>query len=328
MKLHSRRKFIFNTLALSASTFIGSSLFRKSRAGYYPVIKGNPIIISTWDFGLKANQEAWNMINNRGNALDAVESSIRLIEEDPTNHSVGIGGYPDRDGHVTLDACIMDDRGKAGSVTFLEGILHPISVARKIMEQTPYVMLSGDGALQFALENGFQKTELLTEDSKKAWSNWLKAHNYQPIINRDNHDTIGLLCKDMEGNLSGGCSTSGLAFKMHGRVGDSPIVGAALYVDNEVGAAVTTGLGEMVMRAVSTFLVVELMRNGKTPQEACEEAIYRIIRKEPEYKNNQVGIIALNKEGNIGAYAIQEGFQYAVTSHERNEILNSSSYVK
>jgi isoaspartyl peptidase/L-asparaginase-like protein (Ntn-hydrolase superfamily) len=196
------------------------------------------------------------------------------------------------------------------------------------MEKTPHVMLSGEGALDFALSNGFEKENLLTEDSKKAWEEWLKKMDYHPVINVENHDTIGLICIDAFGQLAGGCSTSGLAFKMHGRVGDSPIIGAALFVDNDTGAAVTTGLGELVMRSLSSFLVVEMMRNGMNPQEACKEAILRIVEKNPEYKDNQVGIIALNKGGKTGAYAIHPGFNYAITTPERHEVIDSDSYLK
>jgi isoaspartyl peptidase/L-asparaginase-like protein (Ntn-hydrolase superfamily) len=289
---------------------------------------GEAVVISTWNFGLKANQEAWKVIENNGKVLDAVESGIRVIESDPKNHSVGLGGYPDRDGHVTLDACIMDPEGKAGSVSFLEGIQNPISVARKIMEETPHVMLSGKGALNFAMEKGFQQTELLTEESKRAWEEWMKKENYHPVINIENHDTIGLLCLDNQGEMAGGCSTSGLAYKLHGRVGDSPIIGAALFVDNEIGAAVTTGLGEMVMRSLSSFLVVELMRNGASPQDACIEAIHRISNKNPEYTNSQVGILALSKSGEIGAYAIQPGFNYAYSTRGNHKLLDSDSLIK
>jgi len=299
-----------------------------SSDGSYGIDEG-PVAISTWDFGLKANEGAWEILQQPdGPALDAVETGIHVIESDPDNHSVGFGGYPDRDGHVTLDACIMDHQGRAGSVAFLEGIVHPLSVARMVMEQTPHVMLAGSGALQFALEQGFQKTDLLTEDSRKAWEEWKKKEKYQPVINIENHDTIGLLCLDRLGNLSGGCSTSGLAYKMHGRVGDSPIIGAALFVDNEVGAAVTTGLGELVMRTLTSFLTVELMRSGATPQAACEEAISRIIQKDPEYQDNQVGIIALAKNGQTGAFSIHPGFSYAITNDNQHEVIQSNSFLK
>jgi N4-(beta-N-acetylglucosaminyl)-L-asparaginase len=286
-----------------------------------------PVVISTWDFGQKANEIAWKYLSEGGRSLDAVEQGIRLIEADQDNLSVGIGGLPDRDGIVTLDACIMDELGRAGSVTFLQEILHPISVARMVMEKTPHVMLSGDGALQFALTNGFEPQNLLTEKSKKAWEEWLVKSQYKPVINIENHDTVGLLALDLQGNLSGGCSTSGLAFKMHGRVGDSPIIGAGLYVDNEVGASVATGLGELVMRSLSSFLVVELMRNGATPQEACEEAILRISKKNPNFKDYQVGIIALNKAGDYGAFGFQPGFTFAIHDEYLNKVITSASLI-
>lgn len=328
MKPYSRRKFILSSLALSAAAAARSSARLVSPS--YPERPGpaGGIVISTWDFGLKANQEAWKVISGNGPALDAVEQGIRIVEADPDNHSVGIGGFPDRDGHVTLDACIMDPSGRAGSVAFLEDIAHPISLARLVMEQTPHVMLAGEGALQFALENGFEKTDLMTLKSRSAWEEWKKTSQYKPVVNFENHDTIGLICMDKGGDLSGGCSTSGLAYKMHGRVGDSPIIGAALYVDNAVGAAVTTGLGEMVMRSLSSFLTVELMRQGYSPQQACEEAVGRIITKNPEYSENQVGIIALDRAGDTGAFAIQYGFSYAITDNARNQVFQAGYFIK
>lgn len=323
----NRRKFLAKSSLVSA----GALMSGKTGLSFPFAINSagpGPVVLSTWDFGLKANEVAWATLTGNGSALDAVEQGIRVVEGDAGNHSVGLGGYPDRDGHVTLDACIMSESGRAGSVTFLEHIVHPISVARLVMEKTPHVMLSGDGALMFALDNGFQKENLLTEESRNAWEEWMKKQDYRPVINVENHDTIGLICADAAGNLSGGCSTSGLAFKMHGRVGDSPIIGAALYVDNEAGAAVTTGLGELVMRSLSSFLAVELMRSGKSPQQACEEAIGRIVAKNSEYKDFQVGILALGKDGMTGAYSIQPGFSYALTSTDRHEVLVSASYLK
>lgn len=297
---------------------------------------GRPVVISTWDFGVAANQAAWAVLKADGYALDAVEAGTRVAEGDVNNHTVGKGGYPDRDGHVTLDACIMDDQGNCGSVAALTDIAHPVSVARKVMEKTPHVMLVGDGALQFALENGFERENLLTPEAEKAWKAWLKEKNYQPVINIENqsfiteklpgnqynHDTIGMLALDAAGRLSGACTTSGLAFKMHGRVGDSPIIGAGLYVDNEVGAATATGVGEAVIRTVGSFLVVELMRQGYTPEEACREAVNRIIQKKPDTaKKIQVGFLALNKAGAYGAYALQSGFSYAVCNQNQQDLL-------
>lgn len=294
-----------------------------------------PIVISTWDFGVAANKAAWEILSTGGRALDAVEKGVHVPEADPENHSVGYGGFPDRDGKVTLDACIMDESGNCGSVAGLEHIMHPISVARMVMEKTPHVFLVGDGALQFALENGFKKENLLTKASEKAWKEWLKTAKYSPVINIENmpgnqynHDTIGMLAIDAKGDISGACTTSGMAYKLHGRVGDSPIIGAGLYIDNEIGGATSTGVGEEVIRNVGSFLVVELMRQGYSPEEACKEAVMRIIKKKPETaKEIQVGFLAINKKGEYGAYAIQKGFTFAVCNeHQKDLIIPGKSH--
>jgi N4-(beta-N-acetylglucosaminyl)-L-asparaginase len=287
-----------------------------------------PVVLSTWNFGVQANEAAWKILSASGRALDAVEAGARIPEADPKNNSVGYGGAPDRDGRVTLDACIMDEFGNCGSVACLEHIMHPISVARKVMEKTPHVMLVGDGALQFALENGFTKQNLLTPESEKAWQEWLKTSQYAPVINVENHDTIGMIAMDSNRNLSGACTTSGLAYKMHGRVGDSPIIGAGLYVDNEVGAATSTGLGEEVIRIVGCHLVVELMRQGYSPEKACRAAVERIVKKQPKKsKDIQVGFLALNTAGEYGAFCLQKGFNYAVYSNAvKNELFDGKSY--
>ncbi len=321
---------------------MGASLLTLNRsafAGIMPQLKSaatKPIVISTWDFGIPANIAAWQILSKGGRALDAVEAGVRVPEADPNNHTVGGAGYPDRDGHVTLDACIMDEFGNCGSVAAMEYIEHPISVARLVMEKTPHVMLVGEGATQFAIENGFKKKKLLTKESEQAWKEWLKKAEYKPVINIENklfapnklpgnqynHDTIGMLALDEKGNLSGACTTSGMAFKMHGRVGDSPIIGAGLYVDNEVGGATSTGVGEEVIRNVGSFLVVELMRQGYSPEDACKEAVNRIIKKKPEKaKEIQVGFLALNKKGEYGAYAIQQGFSFAVCNTDKQDLL-------
>ena len=275
-----------------------------------------PVVVSTWIHGILANEEAWKVLGNGGTSLDAVELGVKTAEADPTNQSVGLGGFPDREGRVTLDACIMNHEQQCGSVAFLEHIVHPISVARKVMEETPHVMLVGKGALQFAEQQGFKRENLLTEASEKAWRKWLEDSRYAPVINVENHDTIGMLALDELGNLSGACTTSGAAYKMHGRVGDSPIIGAGLYLDNEVGSAVATGLGEAVIRSAGASVAVELMRQGYTPQQACEEVIARIISKESNPKSLQVGVIALNKQGQVGGSAIHPGFNYALLSKE------------
>lgn len=287
-----------------------------------------PVVVSTWNFGQAANVEAWKILSSGGRALDAVEAGARVPEGDPRETSVGLGGLPDRDGRVTLDACIMDEFSNCGAVACLEHIVHPVSVARKVMEKTPHVLLTGDGALQFALANGFKKEKLLTKESERAWREWLKTSEYKPKANIENHDTIGIVALDRQSNLSGACTTSGMAYKMRGRVGDSPIIGAGLFVDNEVGAATSTGVGEEVIRIVGSHLVVELMRQGRSPQQACEEAVKRIVKNQPvKSKDLQVGFLALNKQGETGAYALQKGFTYAVYSPEvPNQIVEARSY--
>lgn len=315
-----RRKFIKNSgITLGLSSFSLANLDPDDMSHKAE----KPVVISTWDFGLPANQEAWKILSTGGRALDAVEKGVMVAEADPKNTSVGYGGAPDRDGIVTLDACIMDEHGMAGSVAALQDIMHPISVARLVMEKTPHVILTSEGALQFALSQGFTRTNLLTEGSKKAWEEWLKTSDYKPVINIENHDTIGMIAIDQHGNLSGACTTSGLSYKMHGRVGDSPIIGAGLYVDNDYGAAVCTGLGEVVLRNLSSFLAVELMRNKKSPQKACEIAIERMMAKTPNYKELQVGILAINKKGETGAFSIQKNFTYAKTTSSVNQLFEA-----
>jgi N4-(beta-N-acetylglucosaminyl)-L-asparaginase len=297
----------------------GATMPRNSRASV-PIQK--PIVVSTWKFGLDANKEAWKILAGNGRALDAVEAGARVPEADPNNHSVGMGGYPDRDGHVTLDACVMDEHGNCGSVAALEHIIHAVSVARKVMEQTPHVFLVGQGALDFALSQGFPKEELLTEDSRKAWEKWKSENHYTPL---QGHDTIGILALDTNGNLSGACTTSGTAWKYHGRVGDSPIIGAGLFVDNDIGAATSTGKGESNIKIAGAHTVVEAMRHGATPTEACEEAVRRIAKKQPDYHDFQVAFLALNKNGESGAFAIAKGFQYALTTAAGSTLVDGAS---
>lgn len=291
------------------------------------VFKGG-LVLSTWDAGISANQAAWNALTSGGRALDMAEKGVNDTEADFRNLSVGLGGLPDREGHTTLDACIMDSNGMAGSVMFLEHIKHPASVARRVMEKTPHVQMVGEGAYQFAIAEGFPHDDFVSEEAIKAWKNWLKESQYKPIINIENHDTIGLLAMDQNGDLAGACTTSGLAYKMRGRVGDSPIIGAGLYVDNEYGAATSTGLGEAVVRTCGSFLVVELMRQGATPQQACEEAVIRIQKRHQNFKDFQVGFLAVNKRGDIGAYAVQPGFTYALHKNGENKLFKSDSLIK
>jgi N4-(beta-N-acetylglucosaminyl)-L-asparaginase len=329
----NRRNFLKTAAVGSVGLALNSFVSKETTEVLLETKKVNkPIVLSTWNFGIKANEAAWEILKNNGRALDAVEAGVKIPEGDPTERSVGYGGRPDRDGRVTLDACIMDESSNIGSVACLEFIKHPIAVARAVMEKTPHVMLVGDGALQFALEQGFSKENLLVPDSEKEWKEWLKSSQYKPIVNIENHDTIGMIAMDNNGNLSGACTTSGMAYKMHGRVGDSPIIGAGLYVDNEIGAATATGHGEEVIRIAGCHLVVELMRQGKSPQKACEEAVSRIVKltknRNKNLKDIQVGFIALNKKGEYGSYCVQGGFNYAVNDSSGNKLVDADYFLK
>ncbi|HET9056609.1 MAG TPA: N(4)-(beta-N-acetylglucosaminyl)-L-asparaginase [Chitinophagaceae bacterium] len=308
-----------------------------------------PIVISTWAPNIKANAEAWKILGKGGRALDAVVAGVQIPEADPTDNSVGYGGLPDRDGKVTLDSCVMDENGQCGSVMALEYIMHPVLVAKLVMEKTPHVQLVGEGALQFALAQGFTKENLLTSESEKAWKEWLKTSKYDPMISVNelekkiqnekkdeprqwplpllNHDTIGMVALDANGNLGGACTTSGMAYKMHGRVGDSPIIGAGLFVDNEVGAASSTGVGEEVVKICGSHTVVEMMRQGYSPAAACKEAVRRIVKNNGgKAKNVQVGFLAVNKKGEHGGFAVTKGFTYCVTTSTGSKIVDAKSW--
>lgn len=331
--MNNRRNFLKTAAFASAAVALHSFKGKPEEEISFSSKKGmKPIVLSTWNFGIQANAAAWEILKNNGRALDAVEAGVKIPEGDPTERSVGYGGRPDRDGRVTLDACIMDENANIGSVGCLEFIKHPIAVARAVMEKSPHVMLVGDGALQFALSQGFVRENLLLEESEKEWKEWLKTSQYKPIANIENHDTIGMIALDADGNLSGACTTSGMAFKMHGRLGDSPIIGAGLYVDNEIGAATATGHGEEVIRISGCHLVVELMRQGKSPQKACEEAVSRIVnltrKRNKNLKDIQVGFIALNKKGEYGSYCIQGGFNYAVNDATGNRLIDADYFLK
>lgn len=308
--LHKRRRFLQQLLAMPA---LGSIFWEQ--LGQKPIFPFKPAVIATWGKNVDATAVAWQIIRQNGYALDAVEAGARVAEADPKDTSVGFGGLPDRDGYVTLDACIMDEQGNAGSVCFLENIMHPVSVARRVMEKTPHVLLAGAGALQFALSEGFEEQNLLTDVARKAYETWLIKSEYKPVINAERHDTIGILALDQRQRLCGACSTSGQAFKLRGRVGDSPVVGAGLYVDGSVGAASCSGLGELTLKTLGSFLVVEEMRRGASPQKAAEKAIKRIVEKYPkETEQAQIGFVALDTRGRHGAYSIHPKFNYALNN--------------
>ena len=312
-----RRDFIKS----SAISLVASSSILTQCDNPIKKVKNDPIVLSTWDHGIPANNAAISIINKNGSSLEAVEAGVRVTEADPLSQSVGLGGRPDKDGHVTLDACIMDSDGNAGSVAFLRDIKHPISVARKVMEQTDHVMLVGKGAKRFALEKGFKEENLLTDKSREEWLQWKKDNSIKDSWGpNDEHDTISTLARDNNGNLAGACTTSGLAYKLHGRVGDSPIIGAGMYVDNEIGAVGATGKGEEVIKTCGSFLVVELMRQGYSAMDACKEAVNRILRKQSGKSDFQIGYIALRKDGQVGFSAIHDGFQYALYKSNKNKL--------
>ncbi len=317
-----RRSFINTSLFGLAGVSVSNSFSELFHPGHK---LRKPLVLATWK-NVKAVEAAWEVLKNGGRALDAVEAGARIPEADPLDTSVGYGGYPDRDGHVTLDACIMDELGNAGSVVFLEQIMHAVSVARKVMEKTPHVILAGEGARLFAIEQGFKPENLLTETAREALQTWLLKSEYKPKINIERHDTIGILAMDRNQNLSGACTTSGLAFKMRGRVGDSPIIGAGLYVDNEVGAATATGLGEAVLKKVGAFSIVEMMRQGMHPEKACKKAAQRLLSIKT-VDPFQVGYIAINKKGETGAFALRSGFQASLITPEGFQLIEAPNLV-
>ena len=325
--MSQRRKFIKKTLFGSAVLIPGVNqalpIFQPSSRP-----ADGPLILSTWNHGIPANAAAISAYKQTGSIVDAVEIGVKDTELDMENLSVGLQGLPDREGITTLDASIMTGDGSCGSVAFVRQVKHPISLARAVMEKTPHVMLAGEGARQFAISQGFPiEEEKLSPKAQKAYDEWKKTSKYKPVINIENHDTIGMIGMDDKGNFAGSCTTSGLAYKMHGRVGDSPIIGAGLYVDNEVGAATATGLGESIIRICGSFLIVELMRQGRTPQEACEEAVRRLISKNrKDIADIQAGFLAINKEGQVGAFAVQPGFNFAQATFSNNELIDSKSH--
>ena len=342
-----RRDFLGISLIGIPLALNSNALAQKQRSPSTLRVK-TPVVVSTWDSGITANNAAWPLLSKKGRALDAVEAAGRASEDEPSC-CVGLAAWPDRDGRVTLDSSIMDGNGDCGSVAFLERIKHPVSVARKVMETTPHVLLSGEGAQKFAVQNGFPlENGKLSPEAEKEWKKWLEKSNYKPEINIENrkptmaiavpyffddgspnHDTMATAALDSGGRVAGMVTTSGMAFKIRGRVGDSPIIGAGMFADNEVGAAVSSGVGEEVIRICGTHTVIEQMRFGKTPEQACREAVRRIIkRNEAKAKELQVGFLGLSKTGEIGAFAIQKGFTFAVTNSEfpKGKVFESKSW--
>jgi N4-(beta-N-acetylglucosaminyl)-L-asparaginase len=315
-----RRNFIFDIFSIGLMSSISTRL-KANNLNFSPMVRS----ISTWKT-TEANYKAGSLLDNGSDALNAAVIGVAVEEENPKNTTVGYGGAPDRSGNVTLDACVMNHLGDCGSVVAVENIMNVARLAKDVMEKTPHVMLAGKGAEEFAISEGYKKIDLLTETSKKDWEKWLENEEYKPIINIENHDTIGMLCLDKNNNMSGACTTSGLAYKMKGRIGDSPIIGSGLFIDNKIGGAVATGLGEEVVKTVGSYLVVELMRQGKSPQEACETAVKRIVSSNSQENKFQVAYIAMNKSGEVGSFSIEPGFSYMdYYNGENKEVITRSA---
>ena len=321
----SRRRFLKNLGLASAGLAIKPITTTAQTTAKSLPLKDSPLVISTWIHGMEANAGAWSVLENGGAALDAVQKGVAVTESDMNNRSVGLAGRPDRDGHVTLDACIMDHDSRCGSVAFLEDIQHPIDVARAIMDKTPHVMLVGEGAQKWALENGFSKVdfEVPIPEVQKDYENWLIKSEYKTGVNVENHDTIGMLALDASGRMAGACTTSGMAYKIRGRVGDSPIIGAGLFIDGDVGGATATGVGEAMIRTAGASAVVESMRRGASPEEACYDIVQRILKKHPGVEGMQVGFLAMNVQGEYGGYSVYNGFNYALRTQDRNEMVDA-----
>lgn len=297
-----------------------------------------PIILSTWSFGERANRAGWPTLEQGDSALDAVELACRDAEADPDNHTVGLGGYPDRSGRVSLDASIMLSPAKSGAVCCVRNYMHPISIARRVMEHTTHKLLAGDDADEFARQQGFEPAELLTDKAAHAWEQWRGQHGRAGHMVKRNieelgltdadiegsHDTIGVLALDQSGTLAGGCTTSGLRFKLPGRIGDSPIIGQGLYVEPGIGAAVCTGHGELVMGVCGSFLAVEALRRGAAPSDAAIEVIQRIAGSYKLSDEDQVGVIVLKSDGVWASASIRPGFRAAVRNAQEDALLDPS----
>jgi isoaspartyl peptidase/L-asparaginase-like protein (Ntn-hydrolase superfamily) len=284
-----------------------------------------PLMLATWSFGKSAIASAWEKLDGGGNSLDAVETACRDAEADLENPTVGVAGYPDRDGNVTLDAAIMLSPAKSAGACAVRSVLHPITLARRVMEKTPHKLIAGAGADAFAVEQGLETGPLLTESTRKKWLEW-KAKQSEPVARpvlniEESHDTIGVLSIDSAGVMAGGCTTSGWAFKLPGRVGDSPIIGHSLYVDPAVGACVCTGHGELVMGICGSFLAVETLRRGGKPVDAVNEVLTRMKGSYQLTDGDQIGLIVLKADGQFSTGSLRPGYQTAFRDRSRDELL-------
>ncbi|HJZ88468.1 MAG TPA: N(4)-(beta-N-acetylglucosaminyl)-L-asparaginase [Polyangia bacterium] len=311
----SRREFLRDATRAGAALAAASAWSRSARAKAPAPGPELPAVIATWDYGVELCAAAQRVLAGGGDLLDALERGVNVVEDDPKVTSVGFGGLPNEDGVVQLDAAIMDGRThQAGAVAALERIKNPISVARKVMERTKHVLLVGAGALQFARKMGFHEQDLLTPESRAKW----EKHKESFWRSGERHDTVACIGIDARGNLATCVSTSGLPWKLAGRVGDSPLIGAGSYCDNEVGGAAATGIGELAIRNCASFAIVERMRAGVEPTRACEEILERVMKKHPELRSDprqQLAFIALDKRGRHGAAVVRKQekmFRYAL----------------
>ncbi len=326
--LLNRRTFLASSTAAALGTTL-TGRAASSKPSTMPVTRSaapKPLIVSTWPFGRAANDKAFATLQAGGNLLDAIVDGISVTEHDLANHSVGIAGTPNAEGVVSLDACIMDGpTHKCGSVAGVEGILPVIKLARAVMEKTRHVLLVGDGARKFALANGFENTPMPVPEELERWKAWKAKQaaagpgSAPPL----SHDTIAMVMLGANGDLAGGCSTSGLAYKLPGRVGDSPIIGSGLYVDNDIGAAGATGIGENIMRFCGSFQVVEFMRQGAHPRDACAEVIHRIQKKHPAGVDLAINFLAIDKKGRFGGAGTSDGFVFAVTHPGSSQVVQA-----
>ena len=308
-------------------TVAGTAAFSTFEARAAMPLSTGPIFLSTWIHGKPANERAAEVFKGGGSLLDAVEKGINVPESDPNVTSVGYGGIPNAEGVVELDAAIMDGaRHRAGSVCSLHMIKNPISVARLVMEKTRHTTLAGEGAFRFALQMGFEPQTLLTPQSLQKWQEWKADPHHQTFwLTPEHHDTIGMVATDGKGHVVSGCSTSGLGFKLPGRVGDSPLVGCGVYANDNVGAASGTGDGDVMTNYCTSISIVHFMARGASPQEACMELLRHMVKTDPQNKDTAVGVIAINTRGEIGAACMNEGFhlKYALWQNEQSQLIDS-----
>ena len=322
MEIVSRRDFM-KSVAVAGAVAASSSASDASGDA-----RLQPVFLSTWPFGQAANEQAAKVFHSGGSLLDAVEKGINVVEDDPKVMFVGYGGLPNEDGVVELDAGIMDGtRHRAGSICNLHHIKNPISVARLVMERTRHTTMAGEGAFLFALKMGFHAEQLLTPASLERWLKWKATPNHLTYwITPENHDTIGMVATDGNGHIVAGCSTSGLAWKIPGRVADSPLVGCGYFADDSAGGASATGDGDLMTNYCTSISIVRMMERGASPQEACNDLLLQMVKSDPKNKESQSAVIAMNQHGEVGAASMNSGFhlRYALWQNGQSQLVDSA----